>query len=188
MATLYWVATGNPGTLKTSNTAANWNTSADGTGSTGTPSANDHLVYGHPDTVAANKGFAPCNFNQALTLDEIVVYEDYDDASKVLMTEKCVFSNSASTLTIENGDFLQAGFFNGMVVRISGAFNTGNNAEFTITNLTSTVLTTSGTFTDETIAGRKISITGQPSYLEITQDLTLSGMYLNGTIKSSRSS
>ena len=185
MATLYWVATGNPGTLKTSNTAANWNTSADGTGSTGTPSANDHLVYGHPDTVAANKGFAACNFNQALTLDEIVVYEDYDDASKVLMTEKCVFSNSASTLTIENGDFLQAGFFNGMVVRISGAFNTGNNAEFTITNLTSTVLTTSGTFTDETIAGRKISITGQPSYLEITQDLTLSGMYLNGTIKSS---
>ena len=53
MATRYWVATGNPGTLNTSNTAGNWNTSADGTGSTGVPAANDHLVFGHPDTVAA---------------------------------------------------------------------------------------------------------------------------------------
>ena len=112
MATKYWIANQTSGTALTANTAANWNTAADGSGSTGVPGATDDCVFGDPLTMKSNKGNAVCRWDlgqvQSITVNPQYKY----DTS--LTTTTVAFDSTANTLTDSINNFEPLGFRVGM--------------------------------------------------------------------------
>ena len=129
MANKYWVANQTSGTALTANTAANWNTVADGSGLAGVPGTTDDCIFGHADTLAANKGNAVCQWDLG-QVQSITVEEGYRYSTTVTATD-IVFTKGTNTLTMAGRRWDRLGFRVGMYITISGSAN--NSGSFYIT-------------------------------------------------------
>ncbi len=103
MADRYWVSNTN----SNANTASNWNTAADGTGSSGVPAASDDVHIGHATTLAADLGNGICTWDITPTIDTMTVYEGYNSISLVASTS--VSFTAPSTITHANMDWARLG-------------------------------------------------------------------------------
>ena len=187
MATKYWIANQTSGTALTANTAANWNTAADGSGSTGVPGTTDDCVFGDPLTIKANKGNAICRWDlgqvQSITVNPQYKY----DTS--LTTTTLAFDSTANTLTDTLNNFEPLGFREGMYITIAGSAS--NSGSFYITAITNNVMTINAVSANES-AGASITISSESS-IDIYTDVTLgntssaqTALALDGALKNTR--
>lgn len=189
MATKYWIANQTSGTALTANTAANWNTAADGSGSTGVPGATDDCVFGDSLTMKSNKGNAVCRWDigqvQSITVNPEYKYETS------LTTTTVVFDSTANTLTDSINNFAPLGFRVGMYITIAGS--AGNSGSFYITAISNNVMTINSVSANES-AGPSVTISSESS-IDIYTDVTLGNtssaqvaLALDGALKNTRGS
>tara|TARA_R110000824_G_scaffold6620_2_gene30562 strand:+ start:521 stop:2923 length:2403 start_codon:yes stop_codon:yes gene_type:complete len=181
MAVRYWVATGGGGFANAS-VAANWSTNADGDpAATGIPANTDTIVFGDAATFAANKGYAPCNWNIAsLTLAEIVALNAYGDSAN-LNTSKVTFNvdgSSVDTITLtEDEGWVDAGFSVGMGLVVSGSED--NDGLYSITAISTNVATVDGPVQNEVINGNLlVGFSSEGRSLQMSQNVTTAGLRL----------
>ncbi len=103
MADRYWVSNTN----SNANTASNWNTAADGTGSSGVPAASDDVHIGHATTLAADLGNGICTWDITPTIDTMTVYEGYNSLSE---TSNAISFTAPSTITHTDVDWDALGY------------------------------------------------------------------------------
>jgi hypothetical protein len=187
MATKYWIANQTSGTALTANTAANWNTAADGSGSTGVPGATDDCVFGDALTMKSNKGNAVCRWDigqvQSITVNPEYKYETS------LTTTTIVFDSTANTLTDSVNNFEPLGFRVGMYITIAGS--AGNSGSFYITAISNNIMTINSVSANES-AGPSVTISSESS-IDIYTDVTLgntssaqTALALDGALKNTR--
>ena len=189
MANKYWVANQTSGTALTANTAANWNTVADGSGLAGVPGTTDDCIFGHADTLAANKGNAVCRWDIG-QVQSITVEEGYRYSTTVTATD-IVFTKGTNTLTMAGRRWDRLGFRVGMYITISGSAN--NSGSFYITAMAAggSEITINSVTHDES-AGPSITVSSESSidvYTDVTLGNTSSGqtaLALNGALKNTR--
>jgi hypothetical protein len=189
MANKYWVGNQTSGTALTANTAANWNTVADGSGSAGVPGTTDDCIFGHADTLAANKGNAVCRWDLG-QVQSITVKEGYRYSTTVTATD-IVFTKGTNTLTMAGRRWDRLGFRVGMYITISGS--AGNSGSFYITAMAAGggEITINSVTNDET-AGPSVTVSSESSidvYTDVTLGNTSSGqtaLALNGALKNTR--
>ena len=180
MTVRYWVATGGVGFANAS-VAGNWNNSADGTGSAVLPTNTDTIVFGDAATFAANKGYAPCNWNIAsLTLAEIVALNEYG-YSVDLNTSKVTFDvdgSSVDTITLTGGEgWADAGFSVGMGLVVSGSAL--NDGLYSITAISTNVATVSQAVQDEVINGNlTVGFSSEGRSIQMSENVTTAGLRL----------
>lgn len=177
MADKYWIATG---AATTANTASNWNTAADGTGSTGVPATNDTVIFGHDDTFAANLGTAPCTWDLALTLTRFQTLSNFN-AVTIDATTDAQFDSGTKSIIFTEFDPSALGFRSGMQITISGSAS--NNGTEIIASVTNTTITTVGSLTTEA-AGANVTITYDP-YVDLTANITTTRLDLDCHLKNS---
>lgn len=177
MANKYWIGNQTTATLLTANTAANWNTAADGSGSTGVPATGDDCIFGHEDTLKANKGSAVCSWDLA-QVNSITTLEDYRYDTRNVSTE-IAFDSTANTLTHTTLSWIDLGFRIGMWITISGS--SGNSGSFYITNIVNRVMTINSVSANES-AGPSITVVSESS-INLRTNVALNTLALNGTLK-----
>lgn len=175
MADKYWIATG---AATTANTASNWNTAADGTGSTGVPSTNDTVIFGHDDTFAANLGTAPCTWDLALTLTRFQTLSNFN-AITIDATTDAEFDSGTKSIIFTEFDPSALGFRSGMQITISGS--TSNNGNEIIASVSNTTITTVGSLTTEA-AGANVTIT-YDTYIDLQASITTTRFDLDCHLK-----
>ena len=183
MATKYWVALQGTATVPTANTATNWNTAADGSGSAGVPGASDDCVFGHPDSVAGRIGFAECAWDIA-QVNSITVHDGYQYQTAET-SNQISFTASSKSITHASQNFEKLGFVTGMWITVTGS--TSNNGTYHITNVANNIITILGSLTDEA-KGATVSIVSESSIDIQVATLTLNTLSLDGTIKNSTGS
>ena len=153
MAVKYWVANGVA--AADANTDANWNSAADGLGSTGKPAGGDTAVFGDATTIANNKGFAPCNWNYATIggvpqIKEVHVNDAYGDVVSI-QTDHVQFVATGSKITLGDNQSWDD-FKVGMGILINGTDrNDGTYEIATIgTGATANTITVTTSLIDET--------------------------------------
>lgn len=151
MTDRYWISN----TIATANTAGNWNTVADGSGSTGVPTTGDDVFFGHTTTLEANLGNGPCVWDLAVTLGTITTTDDYVGFTH---TATNISFTAPNTITMADGDWLLQGFRVGMEITVSGAANAANNNAFTILSITDNVIVTTSVAIVTEAAGPSISV------------------------------
>lgn len=183
MATKYWVALQGTATVPTANTASNWNTAADGSGSSGVPATTDDCVFGHADTVAAQLGFAECNWDLT-QVNSITVHEGYQYQTAVT-SDTIQFDSLQREITHETDNFETLGFVVGMWITVTGS--TSNDGSYHIAGLAENIITVSGSLTDE-VKGASVSIVSESSIDMQASTCTINSLSLDGTIKNSTGS
>ncbi len=181
MADRYWIATGS---VKTANTASNWNTAADGSGSTGVPTTNDTVIFGHDDSFTNNLGNAPCRWDLAVTLTRFQSNaQHYKDLSVISSTIS--FNSTGNVISMGNEGFNPAelGFKVGMEVTITGS--TSNNITFLISALDDVSITSASSLTTEA-AGNEVTITYSP-YIDVNAAVTTTRLDLDTHFKNTGS-
>ena len=175
MTARYWVKNG---AATSANTAAAWNTAANGSGSTGVPTTNDDVHIGHADTLAAGLGNAQCTWDLALTLSSFTTYEGYNTAT---ITSNLISFTAASTITHANSNWEDLGFRAGMQIVVSGASDAANNATVDIASISSNVITISQTSAQTEAAGASVTITATIK-LSLHANTTTSKFVLDTTL------
>ncbi|QDP62543.1 MAG: hypothetical protein Unbinned2404contig1000_20 [Prokaryotic dsDNA virus sp.] len=189
MANKYWVGNQTSGTALTANTAANWNTVADGSGVAGVPGTTDDCIFGHTDTLAANKGNAVCRWDLG-QVQSITVEEGYRYSTTVTATD-IVFAKGTNTLTMAGRRWDRLGFRVGMYITISGS--AGNSGSFYITAMAAGGgEITINSVTHDEAAGPSVTVSSESSidvYTDVALGNTSSGqtaLALNGALKNTR--
>ena len=180
MADRYWVSNAN----SNANTASNWNTAADGTGSSGVPAASDDVYIGHATTLAANLGNGICTWDITPTIDTMTVYEGYNSISE---TSTSISFTAPSTITHADVDWDEVGYRVGMKIVITGANEATNNATFDITAITNNEITISQT-TLTTEAASASVIVVYNAYLDVQADFGMNLLTLDGHIRNTSGS
>lgn len=180
MADKYWIATG---AATTANTAGNWNTAANGTGSTGVPSTNDTVIFGHDDTFAANLGTAPCTWDLALTVTRFQTLSNFN-AITTNATTDVQFVASSKSIIFTLFDPLALGFKPGMQITISGS--TSNNGNEIIASVSNTTIVTVGSLTDEA-AGATTTVT-YDAYVDLQAHISTTRLDLDCHLKNTSGS
>ncbi len=175
MVNRYWVAAG---AQTTANTASNWNTQPDGGGSSGVPTTNDEVIFGHDTSFDNNLGTAPCAWDLALTLTRFQTLANYN-AITIEDDTGVAFASTAKTITFSNNSPGDLGFKAGMVIAITGS--TSNNGNHTIASVADDVITVSGSLTDET-AGQSVTVT-YDTYIDLTVNITVNRLDLDCHLK-----
>lgn len=177
MADRYWVSNSD----SNANTAGNWNTVADGTGSTGVPAASDDVYFGHADTLAAGLGSGACTWDITPTIGTMTVYEGY----RSLEEQSDAISFSApSTITHADADWSTLGYRAGMVIVISGATNPANNGTFNILSVTDdTLVVVEVTLVNEA-AGATVTV-NYTTYVDVQADFGMNLLTLDGELRNS---
>ena len=175
MADRYWVAYGGS---TTANTASNWNTAADGSGSTGVPTTNDTVIFGHADSFANNLGTAPCTWDLAVTLTRMQTLENYNSIT-VEDDTGVAFASTGKTITFSNNNPQDLGFKAGMVIAITGS--TSNNGNHTIASVADDVIVVTGSLTDES-AGQSVTVT-YDTYIDLQAHISLTRFDLDCHLK-----
>lgn len=180
MADRYWISNTN----STANTAGNWNTAADGSGSTGVPTTNDTVFIGHATTLAADKGNGICTWDIATTLTAMTVYSGYNSLSE---TSTAISFTAASTITHADADWDSLGYRVGMKIVVTGATNAANNATLTVASITQNVLVVSETSVVTEAAGASVTV-AYNAYLDVQANFTVNLLTLDGNIRNSSGS
>tara|TARA_R110002020_G_scaffold45736_3_gene130609 strand:+ start:1044 stop:3449 length:2406 start_codon:yes stop_codon:yes gene_type:complete len=180
MADKYWIATG---AATTANTAGNWNTAANGTGSTGVPSTNDTVIFGHDDTFAANLGTAPCTWDLALTVTRFQTLSNFNAITTDATTD-VQFVASSKSIIFTLFDPLALGFKPGMQITISGS--TSNNGNEIIASVTNSAIVTVGSLTDEA-AGATTTVT-YDAYVDLQAHISTTRLDLDCHLKNTSGS
>ena len=181
MTDRYWISNA---LTSTANTAGNWNTVADGTGSTGVPAASDDVYFGHADTLAANLGNGACIWNLALTLGKMTTTNEYVGFTH---TATNISFTTPNTITMADGDWASLGFRVGMVITISGAATAANNNAFAILSITDNVIVTTSVAIVTEAAGPSISVQYQAS-IDLQDNIGLNLLILKTTLQNSTGS
>ena len=180
MANKYWIATG---AATTANTASNWNTAANGTGSTGVPATNDVVIFGHDDTFTANLGTAPCTWDLALTLTRFQTLSNFN-AITTNATTDAQFVASSKSIIFTEFDPVALGFKPGMEITTSGSAS--NNGQDIIASVNNTTIVTVGSLTDEA-AGANVTITYDP-YVDLQAHISTTRLDLDCHLKNTSGS
>ena len=180
MADRYWIATG---AATTANTASNWNTAADGTGSTGVPATNDTVIFGHADSFANDLGTAPCTWDLAVTLTRMQTLANYN-AIEIEDDDGVAFDSTGKTFTFENNNPEDLGFKAGMKITVAGS--TSNNGTFTISSVADDVIVVVEAVTDEA-AGQSVTVT-YDTYIDLQADISLTRLDLDCHLKNTSGS
>ena len=148
MAIRYWVANGV--SAATADTDANWNTAANGGGSSGKPASGDTAVFGDATTIANNKGFAPCTWDLTAAVKEVHVNDAYGDVVSI-QTDHVQFVATGSKITLGDNQSWDD-FKVGMGILINGTDrNDGTYEIATIgTGATANTITVTTSLIDET--------------------------------------
>ena len=176
MADRYWVANGATANW---NTASNWNTLPDGSGSAGLPAAPDHVIFGTQEQVAANVGKAACIMNTSPTINKFTSQEAYND---ITYEGTMQFTALVNTISFGGRNPNEIGFKVGMSIAISGT--TSNNGTTVINTITTTSIVVSTILTNEISTG----VASYSAFLDLSGNtLTFSGsgilMTLDSVIK-----
>jgi hypothetical protein len=180
MADKYWIATG---AATTANTAGNWNTAADGTGSTGVPATNDTVIFGHDDTFAADLGTAPCTWDLALTLTRFQTLSNFN-AIAINAATDVQFVASSKSIIFTDFDPVALGFKPGMAITTSGSIS--NNGQDIIASVNNTTIVTVGALTDEAI-GASVTIIYDP-YVDLQAHISTTRLDLDCHLKNTSGS
>lgn len=180
MADRYWVSNAN----STANTAANWNTAADGTGSTGVPTTGDNVFLGHTTTLAANLGNGGCTWDITATIGSMTVYSGYNPITQT--SDKISFT-AASTITHAEANWNELGYRQGMVIVTTGATNSANNASFTIASLSDRVMTVTATSVVTEAASASITV-AYDAYVDVSVNFGMNLLTLDGVLKNTSGS
>lgn len=178
MTDRYWISNASAGTA---NTAGNWNTVADGSGSTGVPTTGDDVFFGNQVTLTANLGNGPCVWNLTATLGEITTSSEYAAFTK---TASNISFTAPSTISMTEGDWLLEGFRVGMNIKISGAANAANNATFAILSITDNVILTTSVAIVTEAAGASISAL-YDNYIDLAANIGANLLNLQSNLKNS---
>ena len=181
MTDRYWISNA---LTSTANTAGNWNTVADGTGSTGVPAASDDVYFGHADTLAANLGNGACIWNLALTLGKMTTTNEYVGFTH---TATNISFTAPHTITMADGDWASLGFRVGMVITTTGAATAANNNAFSILSITDNVIVTTSVAIVTEAAGPSISVQYQAS-IDLQDNIGLNLLILKTTLQNSTGS
>jgi len=184
MANKYWIPNG---AIALSSIAANWNTLADGTGSTGALVAGDDVFIGHADTLAADIGNAPLKWDSAISLNTIQTFTDYRKTTTIEDNTTISFTApSTITLSGESDDWASYGFRVGMLITTSGAVDAANNGTFEIATIVDDVLTI-GTATLVTeVAGASVTVLNN-LWIDLNATITLAQLSLSSHLKNTGS-
>lgn len=182
MATKYWTANQTTATVPTANTASNWNTAADGTGSTGVPGTTDDCVFGHQDTLDANLGNAECVWDLT-QVNSITVNEGYRTAEHESDTRS--FKASTRKITDTEYNFELLGFRQGMYIQVSGSAS--NDGEYEISAISDGEITVAGVLVDES-AGQDVTISVSSSIDMQASTCTINDLSLDGVLKNTSGS
>tara|TARA_Y100000592_G_C5481675_1_gene326006 strand:+ start:3758 stop:6352 length:2595 start_codon:yes stop_codon:yes gene_type:complete len=180
MADRYWISNAD----SNANTASNWATNADGTGSSGVPAASDDVYIGHATTLAAGKGNGVCTWDITPTIDTMTVYEGYNSISE---TDTVISFTAPSTITHADVDWDEAGYRVGMKIVITGANEATNNATFDITAITNNEITISQTTLTTEAASASITV-AYNAYLDVQADFGMNLLTLDGNIRNTSGS
>lgn len=172
MASRYWVKNGG---LTSVNNAAFWNTAANGTGSTGVPTTNDNVFIGHADTLAANLGMAPIDWDLVLTLGELTTFSGYKKLEVVSKDIQFISNNKISHATT---DWADLGFKPEMLITTTGATTGSNNATFQVASISTNVMTLSTTAIQNEAAGAEVTIVSDRS-VNMKSNITLNKLILD---------
>ena len=172
MTTRYWIKNG---TVGVANLASSWSTAADGTGSTGIPATNDIIHIGHPTTIAAGKGVAPCDWDLGITLDTLDVYSGYKKISMVSTEIQFISNNQISHAS---SNWVDLGFIVGMSITTTGATTGANNASFLVSALSNNLMTLTTTAIQTEAAGASVTIVSDRA-LNMVSGLTLNKLTLD---------
>ena len=181
MATKYWVALQGTASVPNANTASHWSLSPGSMSVTTVPGPSDDCVFGHPDSVAGQLGFAECNWDIA-QVNSITVHDGYRYQTAETSNQISITS-SPPEITHDTENFENLGFKTGMWITISGS--TSNNGTYHIVGVAGNKITILGSLTNE-VKGATISIVSESSIdIAPSSTLTLNRLSLDGTIKNS---
>lgn len=173
MVDRYWI----PNSAGTASTAANWSTVADGSGSTGVPSAGDSVFFGDETTLGASKGNGQCEWDITPTLDVMTVNEGYRSIST---TGEGISFTAPSTITNDDEDWATLGFRAGMKITVTGS--TSNNATYDIASVSDDTITVVQTTLVDEAAGASVTVAYE-TFIEINASFGLNMLSLNGELK-----
>lgn len=180
MVNKYWIPNG---AIALSSVGTNWNTLADGTGSTGILVAGDDAFIGHADTLAADIGNAPLKWDSAISLNTIQTFTDYRKTTTIEDNTTISFTApSTITLSGESDDWGAYGFRVGMLITTSGAVNAANNATFQIATIVDNVLTISTATLVTEAAGASITVLNN-LWIDLRASITLTQLSLSSHLK-----
>ena len=178
MVDRYWTK---EGSKASANVSTSWNTQPDGTGTDALPVAGDTVHFGHPDTLAVNKGTAPCSFDLALNLFAMETYSGYNSSTITSDTIQFVSNNIIQNAS---NDWLNAGFLVGMEIVVTGASNAANNGTFAIASITGNLLTITATTLVTEAAGASVTVASD-IYVDLAANITLNKLTLNTKLSKS---
>ena len=178
MVDRYWTK---EGSKASANVSTSWNTVPDGTGTDALPVAGDTVHFGHPDTLAVNKGTAPCSFDLALNLLAMETYSGYNSSTITSDTIQFVSNNIIQNAS---NDWLNAGFLVGMEIVVTGASNAANNGIFAIASITGNLLTIGATTLVTEAAGASVTVASD-IYVDLAANITLNKLTLNTKLSKS---
>lgn len=170
MANRYWISNAN----SNANVSTNWADNPDGTGANTVPVANDIVHFGHATTIANDLGAGICTWDLNIALDEMYVYEGYNDIQ--FISEEISFSGSVITLP-QDADTLA--IRQGMRITITNS--TSNDGTYTITSVSNADLTVSSSLTTEA-AGATITLEYFAS-IDISSDFETNLLSLDGVLE-----
>ena len=182
MVDRYWISNQTSSTAKTANTAGNWNTVADSSGSSGVPAIGDDCIFGHADTLSMGRGSALCSWDLA-QVNSITTLNDYRYETKVVLSA-IIFAASANTLKITE-NWKEYGYRVGMWITISGSAS--NSGSFYISAISAGLMTINAVSADEAI-GPSITINSESSIDLTVSTLTIRLLALDGTLKNTSGS
>ena len=180
MADRYWVSN----TDSNANTASNWSTAADGSGSAGVPTTNDNVFIGHATTLAANKGNGICTWDITPTLTAMTVASGYNSIAE---TSTEISFTAPSTIKHNDVDWSTLGFRVGMKIVVTGASTSANNATLTVASITDNFLVVSETSVVTEAASASVTVTYN-AYLDVQANFTVNLLTLDGNIRNSSGS
>jgi hypothetical protein len=170
MADRYWISNAN----SNANVSTNWADNPDGTGANTVPVATDIVHFGHATTIANDLGAGICTWDLNIALDEMYVYEGYNDIQ--FISEEISFSGSVITLP-QDADTLA--IRQGMRITITNS--TSNDGTYTITSVSNADLTVSSSLTTEA-AGATITLEYFAS-IDISSDFETNLLSLDGVLE-----